>query len=87
MAIITYKCVSGLAPTYLSVFFEPIELVHGLQTRAVQNRDMVVRRGRTIVGDKAFQYNGPHIWNKIPVDVRLCTTVQSFKTAYLRAMV
>ncbi len=84
MAIITYKCVSGLAPAYLSVFFEPVDLVHGLHTRAAQNRDMVVRKGRTKIGDKAFQYYGLYIWNKIPVEVGTYITVQSFKTAYLR---
>ena len=54
LATFAYKCVNGLAPTYLTVFFEPVEVRHGINTRAVQNHDMVFKKGRTQIGDKAF---------------------------------
>ncbi len=85
LAIMAFKYANNLAPTYLSIMFEPIELRHGMNTRAVSNRDMVVRQSRTRAGDRAFQHAGPAAWNALPADVRAATTIIEFKREYFTA--
>ena len=56
-----------------------------MNTRAVMNRDMVVRQSRTRSGDRAFQHAGPATWNTLPADVRSVTTIIEFKREYITA--
>ena len=37
---------------------------------------------KTEVSRKAYSYRGPSLWNTVPADIKLCETVNSFKTAY-----
>ena len=82
LAIMAFKCANNLAPPYLSIMFEPVELRHGRNTRAVSNRDMVVTQARTRSGERAFQHAGPAKWNALSLDVRAETTIIKFKSAY-----
>ncbi len=80
LATLLFKCVNNMAPSYL---LDKVEDIHGRDTRASSRNDLVVRRSRISVGDKAFQHRGPLCWNSIPADVRDSTTVVAFKNAYI----
>ncbi len=83
LAPLVFKCVNNLAPSYLCNLLERVDEIHGRDTRASSHNDLVVRRSRILVGDKAFQHRGPLCWNAIPTDVRDSATVIAFKTAFI----
>ncbi|KAL4007453.1 hypothetical protein ACER0C_001305 [Sarotherodon galilaeus] len=62
--LLTYKALNGLAPTYLS------DLLHLYVPRA---------RKKTI-GERAFSFRAPFLWNNLPQDIRQACSVEVFKT-------
>ncbi|KAL4004124.1 protocadherin delta 1 [Sarotherodon galilaeus] len=62
--LLTYKALNGLAPTYLS------DLLHLYVPRA---------RKKTI-GECAFSFRAPFLWNNLPQDIRQACSVEVFKT-------
>lgn len=65
-----YKCIHDLAPTYLS------ELI---TVRRYHDLSLAVPRCSFKIGDRAFSTAGPRLWNALPVDLRLITTLDKFK--------
>ena len=65
-----YKCLHDLAPSYLS------ELV---SIRRSHDLSLNVPGRFTTIGDRAFSSSGPRLWNALPVQLRLCNTLDNFK--------
>jgi hypothetical protein len=51
----------------------------GYNLRSSAHGDLCVRRMHTKFGDRAFSVAGPRAWNKLPMDIRSCDSVHSFK--------
>ena len=66
-----YKCIHDLAPSYLS------ELI---VVRRYHDLSLSVPRCSGKSGDRAFSTAGPRLWNALPADLRLTTTLDKFKS-------
>jgi hypothetical protein len=72
VALLVYKCLHGLAPSYLADDCRPVSTMAGRrQLRSADTGMLVVPRTRTSIGARSFAVHGPTIWNKLPVELRL----------------
>ena len=72
---------NSLAPDYLCILFDYLSFHHGVNTRAVTNRDLRVPRSRTAAGEQCFGVRGAVSWNSLPQDVKELPTLNSFVAA------
>lgn len=72
LCLLTYKCLHGLAPDYLSSFCVPLSTVTGRShLRSADGFQLLVPRTRTVtLGPRAFCSSGPVSWNTLPVGIR-----------------
>ena len=67
LAMITFKCLCGLAPSYLADVCTPVSSVVGWwQLRSADSGTLVVPRTRTTIGRRDFAVSGPATWNSLP---------------------
>jgi hypothetical protein len=78
--LLTYKSLHGLAPSYLSCILTPYQPSRTLRS-TTQNKLLEKRARCKKSGDRAFPMCAPKLWNSLPVSVRDCDSVSSFKTA------
>ena len=76
-SILTYKCLNGLTPEYLSAKF--ILNTNTYNTRSVNRRDLQIPKCKTTTGQRSFSYLGAKLWNSIDVRTRDCATLDCFK--------
>jgi hypothetical protein len=71
VALLMYKCLHGLAPSYLAEFCKPVASVQGRQhLRSAASGMLSVPRARTVFGSSNFAIYGPTTWNSLPSDLR-----------------
>jgi Reverse transcriptase (RNA-dependent DNA polymerase)/Endonuclease-reverse transcriptase len=72
LCLMTYKCLHGQAPAYLSHSCVPLATVAGRsQLRSADVRQLLVPRSRTVtLGPRAFCTSGPSSWNMLPSHLR-----------------
>ena len=79
MLLMTFKCLMGLAPTYLSDMIK----------RYVPRRNLRSMNGHRLVdvnytlrnyGCRAFSVASPQLWNALPLDIRSCNGISEFKS-------
>ena len=77
--LLVYKCLNGLAPTYLS---ELLRYTNGprLLRSSSQNFLAVPRTRLKTYGDRAFSAAAPRLWNQLPPELRSVTSVDRFRT-------
>jgi hypothetical protein len=78
IALLTFKCVHDMAPSYLC------ELIHNASlTRALRSSDKHhlprVQRSSNSVQSRAFERHAPEIWNALPDWLRLVDSISVFK--------
>ena len=74
----TFKCLNGKGPGYLTDLLIQHTPHHVL--RSSGNSLLTVPRPRLKnYGDKAFAKAAPELWNNLPIDIRSCNSVNSFK--------
>ncbi|CAH3129116.1 unnamed protein product, partial [Porites lobata] len=73
-AVLAFKCMSGLAPVYLS------DKLITRSTVSKRNSQMLnIPLLRTATGQKTFYYRTVNIWNNLNNDIKLCIDVNSFR--------
>jgi len=71
LAMITFKCLRGVAPSYLADACIPVSSVVGRwQLRSADSGTLVVPCTRTTIGRRDFAVSGPTTWNSLPVELR-----------------
>ena len=77
--LLVYKCLNGLAPTYLS---ELLRYTNGprLPRSSSQNFLAVPRTRLKAYGDTAFSAAAPRLWNQLPPELRGVTAVDQFRS-------
>ena len=78
-ACFVYKVLNGLAPPSMSDFFKT-KTHSGARTRASSRGDCEVPFRRTAFGQNALSVKAGKFWNSIPISVRECPTLITFKT-------
>ena len=76
--LLTYKCLNGVGPKYLSELLVLQESQYSLRS---QNLGLLVvpHTHQVTYGDRAFSKAAPILWNSIPYDIRTSSSVDIFK--------
>jgi len=79
LAVLTYRCLHGLAPRYLSDYIQSVAVSNRRRLRSSSSPQLVIRRTRlSTVGDRAFPVAGSRLWNSLPLDVTSASTLTVF---------
>ena len=76
-ALLTFKCMNGMAPTNLSSRFSKRGTISGRSTRNANKLD--IPRYKTATGQRSFLYRAVTIWNNLPSDIKLSSSMNIFK--------
>ena len=77
--LLTFKCIHGQAPVYLSNLITVHNPVRHLRSANSLLLDQPRRRTKT--GARTFSYAAPLLWNQLPLSVRRSESVNHFKRA------
>ena len=77
-AILTFKCMNGMAPDYLSEKFVHRGSTSGRCTRNSQTLNIPLYKSAT--GQRTFYYRAVSLWNDLPANIKTSTTLNIFKT-------
>lgn len=75
---ISYQCVSGTAPVYLSELVSPYVPQRSLRSTNQLLLQQPSSRTKSY-GDRAFSVAAPKLWNQLPTDIRSCDSYTVFK--------
>lgn len=78
--ILVYKILNNKTPEYLQKYCVPNTNVHNRNLRSISNNNLVIVRPNTNNMKRSFAYSAPTLWNKMPLNVKLSSTLNSFKT-------
>ena len=79
--LLTYKCLNGLAPAYLSDLINLYIPPRTLRSNTTLTGTLVVPRyNRLKHGGRAFSYVSPLLWNCLPNGIRNAVSVSLFKS-------
>ena len=72
LCLLTYKCLQGWAPAYLTRLCVPTASVAGRsRLRSADDNELVIPSTQTVtLGDRAFSSSGPASWNSLPPALR-----------------
>ena len=76
-----YKCLNDLAPRYICSNFKYAKDMHNVNTRSTTNHQLAINDHHCSI--RSFQYQGAIEWNKLPLQIRVNSSLQSFKEAVL----
>ena len=71
--ILTFKCINGLAPSYLCDKFEKRNEIHDRDTR--NNKKLQIPQYRTTCGQRTFKYRATKIWNALDEQLKSRSSV------------
>ena len=79
--ILLFKCIHGLAPDYLSNQVIMACEITDASTRSHDFDNVYIPFPRKELLKTSFMYNSSHLWNHMPNDLKLLTTLSGFKVA------
>ena len=81
LAMLAFKCLNGLAPSYLANVFDRVSDVQARRhLRSASTTDVLVPRvRRSTIGGRAFPVAASRVWNGLPPLVRSSPTLETFK--------
>ena len=78
IAVLTFKCLHGLAPEYLSDLIEEYQ-----PTRQLRSANQKLLKKKVVnfvrLGEKSFSFSAPEVWNSLPLFLRNETSLEVFK--------
>jgi len=86
LALIVFKCLHGLAPSYLTDDCVLVSSMAGRRLlRSADTRTLYVPRTRTAIGARNFAVAGPRVWNSLLPELQMlnctvCTNAAKLKT-------
>ena len=78
IALLTYKCLNGLAPQYLADLLVPYNCSRQLRSSNKSLLKVPTTKTKTF-GSRAFTYAAPTVWNELPENIKKSNNVESFK--------
>ena len=82
MSSLVYKCLHGLAPTYLTDSLVLASEMNGRKTRSSTNNDLYLPRANIDKFKESFIYAGSKTWNSLDTSLKDSCTVDGFKRSY-----
>ena len=85
LATVTFQCLRGLAPAYLSEELREVASMSGRRhLRSAASGLLATPRVRyRTLGGRAFSACAARLWNKIPFNVKNADTVATFKKLFI----
>ena len=82
LAVLTYLCIHGSAPEYLTSLLQCVSGIHTSQRlRSASSSDLMVPRTiRSTIGERSFQSAAASTWNALSHSVRSSTSVLQFRS-------
>ena len=82
LAVLVFQCTHGLGPVYLTDTLQPVAGIPGKQRlRSSSTSALAVPPTRlATVGDRSFPVVAARIWNNLPAEVALSTSLLTFKS-------
>ena len=80
IAVFMYLCHNELLPCAIQNYFKLNSSIHKYATRNASNYHLP--KIRTSVMKRSILFDGPKLWNSIPVTIRNCRSLQTFKQKY-----
>ena len=79
VALLCYKCLNNSAPSYLKDLLEVYTPTRSL--RSAMDTTILVKPVPSYksLGERAFTFYGPSVWNKLPQSLRSLTNINTFK--------
>ena len=79
VAMLVHKCIYGVAPQYLSDL--TIKVSSWYQLRSYQSILLMdnTKRTKKTLADRAFGNVAPKVWNRLPLEIRQCQSLNTFK--------
>ena len=77
LGVLAFKCVKGLAPSYLCHRFKTRDCVHDRNTRYKNNLNIPAYKSAS--GQCPFLYRATSFWNSLPCEIRGCDNLPIFK--------
>ena len=78
LLLLTWKCLNGLAPEYLSELLNYTDDIH--EKRLNHQETLYPPKTKLVTcGDRAFQRSAPELWNQLPVELRKINKIDTFK--------
>ena len=65
-------------PTYLSELLVPY--IPSCNLRSSDQHLLVVPNIKSTLGKRAFSFSAPSIWNSLPLSLRMCTSISTFRS-------
>ena len=81
IVLIVFKCLHGLAPTYISELLKPLARSRNLRSSSDKTLLVIPKKKLKTFGDRSFEFYAPKTWNKLPSSVREKNSIESFKRA------
>ncbi len=85
--VMVYKCRNGLASQYLCDTFNANHDIHNKNTRNALLRVTKHAKARTAYYQSSFALSGQTLWNDLPNNIKLCTSLSSFKNALYKCLI
>lgn len=79
-SVLAFKCMSGLAPVYLSDKLITRSTVSKRELETRNSQMLNIPLFRTATGQKTFYYRTVNIWNNLNNDIKVCIDVNSFRS-------
>ena len=76
--LLVYKCLYGIAPQYLTDLLTP-KITYSSLRSSSDLLSLSLNVPKSTYGAQAFAYFAPYHWNKLPLGIRLSTSVDIFK--------
>ena len=86
IALLTYKCVNGLAPKYMKDLLVLKKPTNNYDFQnCLDNTLLIPLENLKFLKSKAIlQYSAPKVWNILPADIRKSKTLNQFKSTFKR---
>ena len=78
--LLTYKCLLGLPPEYLTDLIQEYKPVRNLRSSSKQTL-VPSSVSTTSYGHRSFHHASPELWNKLPLHIKNSQTLNQFKSS------
>ena len=79
---LTFKCLHGKALGYLKDLIQSHDRADGRTNMRSSNKHLLdlPDSDKVTMGDRSFSMAAPTLWNSLPLDIRTCDSLDTFKT-------
>ena len=78
-AVLTYKGLNNLTPTYISSLLRHISKTHPGSVRSTDNGLLSLLRSRSVLSDRSFSHSAAKLWNTLPQNITTASSLNEFK--------